>query len=106
LYWITSTKKLLSFVSNRVEQITTLFPATSWHFCPTSENPADLLTRGIFSQQLISSNLWKYGPQWLALPQQWLVWPSTDIQAATVAIEEVDSTVPQFPPSKPPVYVI
>ena len=87
LHWITSTKKLQSFVSNRVEEITTLFPATSWHFCPTTENPADLLTRGISSQQLISSNLWKSGPQWLASPQQWPIWPATDIQAATLAVE-------------------
>ena len=86
-HWITSTKKLQSFVSNRVEEITTLFPATSWHFCPTTENPADLLTRGISSQQLISSNLWKSGPQWLASPQQWPIWPATDIQAATLAVE-------------------
>ena len=93
LYWIITTKKLQSFVSNHVEQITTLFPSTS----------ADLLTRGITSQQFISSNLWKYGPEWLALAQQWPVWPSTDIQAATVATEEVHSTVS---PSKSLVYVI
>ena len=74
-------------MSNRIKEITILFPATSWHFCPTTENPADLLTREISSQQFISSILWKSGPQWLASPQQWPVWPATDIQAATIAFE-------------------
>jgi len=95
LHWLTSTNKC-------VEEITTLFPATSWCFCPTSENPADLLTRGITSQQLASSNLWKVGLQWLTNNQ------SGPPQAATVTIKEVDTTatdtVSKFPPQIPPLF--
>ena len=44
LHWISSNKNLKQFVLHRVNEITTLFPAILWHYCPTSQNPADLLT--------------------------------------------------------------
>ena len=91
LHWINSNKKLKQFISHRVEEITTLFPATSWHYCPTSENPADLLTRGINSQELASSSLWRLGPPWLPLEITWPSWNPTEIQTATLVVEDTDS---------------
>ena len=70
LYWINSCKKLKPFVNTRVSEITNAFPATVWHYCPTSDNPADLLTRGITFQQLALSTTWKHGPTWLTSKTQ------------------------------------
>ena len=51
LHWINSSKKLKPFVNTRVSEIVSTFPASCWQYCPTFDNPADLLTRGITSQQ-------------------------------------------------------
>lgn len=50
-----------------------------WRYCPTSENPADLLTRGITVKQLKLSILWTTGPEWLPTP---LLWPPWDEKEA------------------------
>ena len=44
LYWVHSSKKLPQFVSHRVAEINQSTPAASWKYCPTNDNPADLLT--------------------------------------------------------------
>ena len=98
LHWINSNKKLKQFIFQRIEEITTLFPATLWHYCPTSENPADLLTRGINSQELASSSLCRLGPPWLHLETTWPTWNPTEIQTATLAVENTDSK-PSTPPT-------
>ena len=46
---------------------------------PTSSNPADLLTRGISAQQLKSSQLWAYGPDWLTSKENWPTWSPTSV---------------------------
>ena len=47
LHWLNSNKDLQQFVRNRVQEIIHLFAASHWRYCPTKDNPADLLTRGI-----------------------------------------------------------
>lgn len=64
LSWLHSNKQLKQFVANSVRE---LFPPSIWHYCPTQENPADILTRGLTNQQMLSSSLWKNGPAWLML---------------------------------------
>ena len=49
LCWINSFKKLKPFVSHRIDEITSSFPESCWHYCPSADNPADLLTAGISS---------------------------------------------------------
>ena len=44
-----------------------------------SDNPADLLTRGISAQQLLSSQLWSQGPHWLLSESEWSRWLPTGI---------------------------
>ena len=72
LHWIASHKSLQAFVAHRVEEICTIF--SSWKYCPSAENPADLLTRGITAEQLKLSNLWIHGPAWLSLQPAWPTW--------------------------------
>jgi len=61
LHWIYKEHNSKPFISHRVTEITGTFPANLWSFTPSSDNPADLLTRGISAQQLFSSELWLHG---------------------------------------------
>ena len=74
LYWVCSHKRLPQFVAHRVTEIKHLLPVASWKYCPSSNNPADLLTRGLSFQQFQSSTLWINGPTWLCNQQQWPRW--------------------------------
>lgn len=56
-----------AFVSYCVGQIQELIDALSWKQVSTKDNPADRISRGISSSQLIQSHLWWNGPQWLKL---------------------------------------
>ena len=49
LYWLHNSKKLDTFVIHRVTEILQLTGDAKWNFCPTTDNPTDLLTRGISS---------------------------------------------------------
>ncbi|XP_065902524.1 uncharacterized protein [Dysidea avara] len=79
LHWLFSKKKLQQFVSNRVNEIHRLLPNFTWHYCPTECNPADLLTRGISSQCLKTSDLWHHGPDWLTQESQWPTWNVSEV---------------------------
>ena len=66
LSWIRSDPvRWKTFVSNRVSEIQTLVSVDRWSHCPSSENPADLLTRGVCAEELVNSKLWLEGPQFL-----------------------------------------
>ena len=69
LYWLKSTKDLPPFVRHQILEIREAIPEATWNYCPTADNPADLLTRGI-SFQLLSfpNNLWWKGPPRLTTP--------------------------------------
>ena len=56
------------FVANRVAEIQGLCDPEYWNYCPSKDNPADLLTRGISCTDMAVSNLWWNGPSWLSLP--------------------------------------
>ena len=69
LYWIASHKPLQPFVNHRVEEIRVI--STNWKYCPSADNPADLLTRGITAEQLRLSHLWVHGSTWLPTQSAW-----------------------------------
>lgn len=83
LHWLHSSKQLQQFVANRVQEIKRLFPVTAWRYCPTADNPADKLTRGINAAQLQSSDVWQHGPNWLTT-DEWPMWDSSTILLAEV----------------------
>ena len=69
-YWIVqSAKEWKQFVQHRVDEIRKLVPAECWNHCPGSENPADILSRGMNSRELAASTLWWNGPKWLINPE-------------------------------------
>ena len=73
LSWLKKVPSTLkTFVSHRVAAIQDLIPASKWHHVSTTENPADLLSRGVPASQLHSSSLWWQGPSWLrCTPEKW-----------------------------------
>ena len=60
LYWIRK-----QYVAHRVDEIRKLTPTKVWRHCPGIQNPADLPSRGTTVQQLIESELWWRGPEFL-----------------------------------------
>ncbi|KRY65027.1 hypothetical protein T4A_7068 [Trichinella pseudospiralis] len=68
------------FVGNRVESILELTDAQWWRHCPTTDNPADILTRGCRMKDLVSNNLWWHGPHWLTKCED--DWPTTKLELA------------------------
>ena len=70
LHWLHSQKKLKQFISHCVLEITQAFPATVWNYCPSGDNPADLLTRGI-SCEVFKHSFWMHGPSWLTKESKW-----------------------------------
>ncbi|XP_076394279.1 uncharacterized protein LOC143265522 [Megachile rotundata] len=72
LAWINSpSKQWKTFVANRTAEIQTLSHG-KWLHVASSENPADIISRGISPTLLINNNLWWNGPSWLQenLPTQ------------------------------------
>lgn len=66
LCWINNdTKKLKTFVANRIGEIKESTKASSWRYVPTNSNPADLISRGVSAGQLCTSELWWKGPSYL-----------------------------------------
>ena len=95
LHWIKGEKRNNVFVTHHISEIHEITDPSCWRYCPTQDNPADLLTRGITSTQLKSSNLWKHGPQWLPSP---ISWPSSENppnhQMQTLAVSTSEITPP------------
>lgn len=73
LGWLNKSPKCLNvFVSNRVSKISSLVKPSHWRYVDTRCNPADLLSRGVSPNELLSNHLWWKGPLWLSLePALW-----------------------------------
>ena len=67
LYWINDQGEYNQFVTNRVSKIREHNQIT-WHHVPTSDNPADIGSRG---GSVTRNELWRKGPPWLSTPSEW-----------------------------------
>ena len=92
LHWINSEKKLPIFVENRVKEIRSA-PVNDFKYCPTKDNPSDLLTRGITTDELNNSGLWWKGPPWLG-SGDWPVCELFDSKVFLAYTEEGTTTEP------------
>ena len=74
LDWICNGKNLPRFVENRVTEIRKL-QDVSFHYIRSTDNPADVASRGENITKLMKNSLWWHGPDWL-LQQNcvWKVW--------------------------------
>ncbi|CAK9814704.1 hypothetical protein ANTQUA_LOCUS8181, partial [Anthophora quadrimaculata] len=83
LHWIKSSPHTLkTFVSHRVADIQTLTGQHEWRHIISASNPADLISRGMHTQDCIRSDLWHYGPSWLALQEE--SWPVSQLQSIEI----------------------
>lgn len=93
LHWLAKfPSDLKVFVGNRVAQIQALTRVKNWRHVPTTQNPADLISRSTTVNDLRDSTLWWHGPNFLQLPsEKWPAWnkATTKIPDQTeVAAEE------------------
>lgn len=66
LSWIKSEPhRWTTFVAHRVTKIQESSSVDDWRHVPGSENPADLLSRGMLPGELANSDLWWHGPRFL-----------------------------------------
>ena len=84
LYWLPKHPSQLDrFVANRVHAIQSLVPPKLWRHVRSSDNPADLASRGMCAPDLIASTLWWSGPPWLSLPPT--AWPRHKLSKPSAA---------------------
>lgn len=78
--WITSSSKLnrwKTYVNNRVAIIHELSNDTQWYHLRSEDNPADMISRGKTTEELVKCNLWWQGPSWITNDSsEWPVIPS------------------------------
>lgn len=100
LNWLqTQPSTLQVFVANRVAEIQELTDCSSWRHVPTKENPADLLSRGLFPEQLLQSIIWWHGPSFLSRPEHER--PTTHKpEISTTELKKTVCTVKQTHPVK------
>lgn len=92
LHWIKTPPYLLkTFVANRVNDIQSKTKNVEWRYIPTSQNPADALSRGQNPQQFILNKLWLVGPQWLKENQN--LWPKSRQPSLNSVLPETKETV-------------
>ena len=77
LHWMNSHKPLPVFVQNRLKEIKS-HKDIKFRYVTTTQNPADLATRGVSAEALIDNQLWWHGPSWLSDDET--KWPSWDFQ--------------------------
>ncbi|KAB0804831.1 hypothetical protein PPYR_01801 [Photinus pyralis] len=66
LSWINSEPANFQiFVANRVNEIQKYSDASHWYHVKTTENPADLISRGLSPEMLRINSFWWEGPMWL-----------------------------------------
>ena len=53
------------FVSNRITKIHEFCSPADWYYVPTSQNPSDLVSRGLMPQEFAASKIWWTGPSFL-----------------------------------------
>lgn len=64
--------ELKAFVANRVKSIQEKTKHFKWKHISSSDNPADLVSRGMKMDEFLKSTFWLEGPSWLKLPKsQW-----------------------------------
>ncbi|XP_053698926.1 uncharacterized protein LOC128745885 [Sabethes cyaneus] len=74
LYWLRAPpSSWKTFVANRMSEVQHHTYGGKWKHISGSENPADLVSRGMSVEEFVNSEAWKYGPSWLVQPHQ--LWP-------------------------------
>ncbi|XP_064637173.1 uncharacterized protein LOC135493627 [Lineus longissimus] len=91
LYWIRNrSRRLKIFIAYRVGEIQSSTEPKQWRYVPTSQNPADLPSRGVVADKLVDSSLWWNGPGFLE--QEPENWPKNRVEKSETADQEVKTS--------------
>lgn len=75
LHWIRKPAiELQVLVANRVAAIQNYTSKMNWRFVSSKENPADIISRGLYADELAKNLLWFNGPKWLQEGEE--CWPN------------------------------
>ncbi|XP_018405227.1 PREDICTED: uncharacterized protein LOC108781676 [Cyphomyrmex costatus] len=78
LNWITSpSRRWSTFVANRVGEVQRITEIEHWHHVSSSDNSADILSRGLNPNELINSAQWWHGPSFLQRDDD--QWPDSSV---------------------------
>ena len=75
-----------TFVRNRVQEIQDLTGIQGWRHCPSKDNPADILSRGLRLAELKASKLYWHGPEWLVESED--KWPNVKLGPTPPQVDE------------------
>ncbi|XP_043492375.1 uncharacterized protein LOC122517844 [Polistes fuscatus] len=90
LNWIhTPLHTLKTFIAHRVAEITEIAAPEQWRHISTNHNPADLISCGVTSIELIESELWRSGPSWLIQSES--CWPPNILEK--IEIPEIKKVI-------------
>lgn len=91
LGWLKTSPNLLKpFVQNRTVEIMELTNDATWLHIDGKSNPADLVSRGVSLNDLISSDIWWTGPK--LLYDNVSKWPQTQLRTQTSILPELKSS--------------
>ncbi|CAI6345625.1 unnamed protein product [Macrosiphum euphorbiae] len=86
LAWINSpSTRWKTFVAHRVGEIQTLTAAAEWGYVKSTDNPADIISRGCSPKQLKDNTLWWEGPVWFKSNEN--EWPKSSIDELSPSTE-------------------
>lgn len=103
LAWLSSSPhRWKTFVANRVSHVQELIPVSAWRYIPSALNPADCASRGQTPAQLIATNIWWSGPEFLAQSKDnWPAQPNLNLQHnSDLSLEENKTILNIFVPSE------
>jgi hypothetical protein len=94
LGWIRrNPSELKTFVANRVTEIQSQIPSSSWFHVPGQENPADVASRVMDPAELTVLTLWWNGPEWLSSSQEQDLFPHAVLPEEEEEIQKETKTV-------------
>lgn len=64
-YIANNTRRFHAFVANRVQQIRIVSEPYQWNYVSSSDNPADIASRGASADELVNNCRWFSGPNFL-----------------------------------------
>ncbi|XP_046142183.1 uncharacterized protein LOC123987906 [Osmia bicornis bicornis] len=81
---------LKTFVANRVSEIRAKTDVAQWNHVRSTDNPADLISRGQLPADFLIDSIWRHGPKWLT--NDTAEWPESRFTLAS----EVPETRSRF----------
>ena len=80
-------KRFQTFIANRVAVIHEASSPSQWHYVESATNPADDASRGLSADELVKSDRWRFGPDFLWCDE--CDWPTRPHMMATIPVEEI-----------------